>query len=83
MTRNRKGEYVMQKLMYFLDRFTPAQRADFLRRAIIETSKLPGGLDFGGVAPDFEVNVARPSRDTEQSALSAPRRRPIGRSTKP
>jgi hypothetical protein len=55
----------MQKLLYFLGRFTPAQRYDFLLRAVVEASKLPGGL---GV----EVSVVDTRTGPQLPALPAP-----------
>jgi hypothetical protein len=54
VSRNRKDAYVMSKLMYFLARFTPEQRADFLLRAAIEASQLP---DPWARHSDVEVRV--------------------------
>jgi hypothetical protein len=74
VSRNRRDEYVMQKLLYFLERFSPAQRLDFLQRAVIEVAKLPGGLDVAAQVVDPQP------AGTRQPALPAPAtRRRIGR----
>jgi hypothetical protein len=77
MTRLSRPDYVMGKLLYFLERFSPAQRLDFMRRALVEVGKLPGGY---GV----EVGAVRPvdASDPQPPALPAPsgRRRIGGRS---
>jgi hypothetical protein len=70
VTRNRKDAYVMQKLTYFLARFTPDQRLDFLQRAVIEVSKLPGGL---GV--EVQVVDPHPAGTQQPPALQAPTKR--------
>jgi hypothetical protein len=72
--RNRKDAYVMAKLLYFLVRFSPAQRLDFLLRAVVEVAKLPGGL---GV--EVSVVDARPA-SPQPPALPAPARRITRRS---
>jgi hypothetical protein len=38
MSRNRRNVYVMGKLLYFLESFSPDQRLDFLLRAVVEVS---------------------------------------------
>jgi hypothetical protein len=47
MTRMSKPDYVMAKLLYFLGRFTPEARLAFMRKALVEVSKLPGGYGTG------------------------------------
>jgi hypothetical protein len=79
MTQLSRPDYVMGKLLYFLGRFSPAQRLDFMRRALVEVGKLPGGY---GVEVG-EVRAAD-ALDPQPAALPAPsRRRRIGRRSTP
>jgi hypothetical protein len=71
MTRLSKPDYVMGKLLYFLRRFSPQARLDFMRRALVEVGKLPGGY---GV----EVHDVRPALPAH--SVSA-RRRGVTRSS--
>jgi hypothetical protein len=66
VTRLSKPDYVMAKLLYFLGRFSPDQRMAFMRRALVEVGKLPGGygVDLGEVPSAGPVDP--------QSALPAP-----------
>jgi hypothetical protein len=78
VTRLSRPDYVLAKVLYFLGRFSPAQRLAFMRRALVEVANLPGGY---GV----EVGAVRPGDASDpQPALPAPsRRRRIGRRSAP
>jgi hypothetical protein len=69
MTRLSKPDYIMGKLLYSLGRFSPAQGLDFMRRALLEVGKLPGGY---GV----QVGQVRPAdaSDPQPVVLPAPSR---------
>jgi hypothetical protein len=65
MTHLSKAEYVMGKLLYFLGRFSPQARQEFMRRALLEVAKRPGG--YGE-----EFDVRPPAPGPRLPALPAP-----------
>jgi hypothetical protein len=73
-----KPDYVLNKLLYFLARFSPAARLEFMRRALVEVARLPGGygVDISAVRP---AGPADPLPPALPAPTAAAKRRRIGR----